>query len=124
LLLPASTQPHQSDRLAVWLHKLQPQTSIVCAVVSSAGPVRESAGTTGSDAIPLRCLFKMAAAAENTKRSLKITQLDPLGNSFRIQIKNSSSLPLDMMRTELVNFMRGVDLLDGAHNLLNLGTKS
>ena len=92
--------------------------------MSGTGPVRKNAGATGADAVLWRCLFKMVAAAANAKQSLKITQLDPLGNSFRIQIKNSSSLPLDMMRTELVNFMRGVDLLDGAHNLLNLGTKS
>ena len=65
--------------------------------MSGVGPVKANVGAVGSSADPSRCLSKRAAAAANAKRSLKMTQLDPSGNSFGIRTKNSSSFPVDIV---------------------------
>ena len=62
-------------------------------------------------------------ATANTKQSLKMTQLDPLGNSFGMWTKNSSSFPVDIVGIELVSFVWGVELAVGGYKILNLGMR-
>jgi len=46
--------------------------------------------------------------------------VDPSGNSLGIRIKNSSSLPVDMIEVQVDEFLCGGRTLVRAHNLLKL----